>query len=98
MGQLTFQSLCRKLESRSSLKSYTDELNTLTGAIASLIENPVAGSIGAFIKALAEKEKLISLGGYCAECNLETGICGRLQRTCEADGGGLWNYLFHCFF
>ena len=53
----------QKAGSRYSLKSYTEELNTLTGAIASLIENPVARSIAAFIEVLAEMEKLIRLGG-----------------------------------
>lgn len=39
-----------------------EDLNTLIGAVASLTGDPAAGSISAFIKALAEKEKLIDLG------------------------------------
>ncbi|MBD5504071.1 MAG: ATP-binding protein [Lachnospiraceae bacterium] len=90
MGQLTFQSLCRKLESRSSLNSYTEELNILTGAIASLIENPVAGSIAAFIKTLAEKEKLIRLGSTVLNAILKQvsveDYCGRVKQMEEAYG------------
>lgn len=90
MGQLTFQSLCRKLESRSSLKSYTEEVNTLTGAIASLIENPVAGSVAEFIKVLAEKEKLIRLGSTVLNAILKQvsveDYSGRVNQMEEAYG------------
>lgn len=39
-----------------------EDINTLIGAVALLTGDPAAGSISAFIKALAEKEKLIGLG------------------------------------
>lgn len=90
MGQLTFQSLCRKLESRSSLNSYTEELNTLTDAIASLIDNPAVGSIAAFIEAVAEKEKLIRLGSTVLNAILKQvsveDYSGRVKQMEEAYG------------
>lgn len=90
MGQLTFQSLCRKLESRSSLNSYPEELSTLTDAIASLIDNPAVGSIGAFIKAVAEKEKLIHLGSTVLNAILKQvsveDYSGRVKQMEEAYG------------
>lgn len=90
MGQLTFQSLCRDLKSRPSLKKHAEELNILTGAIASLIENPVAGSVAVFIKALSEKEKLISLGGAILDAVLNQASAedysGRVKRMQEAYG------------
>lgn len=90
MAQLTFQSLCRKLKSGSSLKSHAEELNTLTGAIASLIENPVAGSIAAFIEALSEKEKLICLGSTVLNAILNQvsmeDYSGRVKQMEEAYG------------
>lgn len=90
MGQLTFQSLCRELKSRPSLKKHAEELNILTGAIASLIENPVAGSVAVFIKALSEKEKLISLGGAVLDAVLNQASAedysGRVKRMQEAYG------------
>lgn len=90
MGQLTFQSLCRKLESRSSLNSYPEELSTLTDAIASLIDNPAVGSIAAFIEAVAEKEKLIHLGSTVLNAILKQvsveDYSGRVKQMEEAYG------------
>lgn len=80
MSQLTFQSLCKSLKNRPSLKSYAQELNTLTGAIAALIENPVVGSVAAFFKSLSEKDKLISLGS--------TVLDAILNRTSAEDYNG----------
>lgn len=62
MDQLSFQSLCKKLRNSSFFGTSADDLNTLMGAIASLLGDPAAGGVSAFVKALAEKEKLISLG------------------------------------
>lgn len=62
MNQLTFQSLCKNLKGKPSFSSNIDDLNTLIGAVASLIGDPATGTIGTLINALAEKERLISLG------------------------------------
>lgn len=90
MSQLTFQSLCRKLRSGPSLKSCAEELNTLAAAIASLSENPIVGSVTAFIEALAEKEKLIRLGGTVLDAILNQASAknysGRVEQMQEAYG------------
>ena len=62
MNQLTFQSLCKNLKGKPSFSSNIDDLNTLIGAVASLIGDPETGTIGTLINALAEKERMISLG------------------------------------
>lgn len=86
---MTFHSLCSKLKTKPSFKSHAEDLNTLTGAIASLIEDPVTSSIAAFIKALAENSKLISLGSIVLNTILDQvplDYSGRVEQMEEAYG------------
>lgn len=89
MRQMTFHSLCSKLKGKPSFKSHTDELNTFIGAIASLVEDSAEDSFVVFIKALAEKEKLISLGGTVLNWILgqvPDDYSGRVEQMEEAYG------------
>lgn len=89
MGQLTFQSLCKRLENKHDFGSHVENLNTLIGAVACLTGQPAAGGIIAFIKALAEKEKLIDLGKKAVSAILDQkprGYSRRIEQMEEAYG------------
>lgn len=90
MKNLTFKSLCKNLKNRPSLKNCAQELTTLTGAIASFIENPVTGSVLEFINTIAEKDKFINLGGTVLNAILSDksadDYCRRMEQMREAYG------------
>lgn len=89
MGQLTFQSLCKKLEDKPVFDSHVENLNTLIGAVSCLTGEPAAGGIVAFIKALAEKEKLTDLGKMVISSILDQkpkDYSGRVEQMEEAYG------------
>lgn len=87
--QFTFHSLCRKLQSKSSFNDHTGDFNTLTGAIASLIDDSAEDGCAAFIRTLAEKEKLINLGSTVLKWILDQvpdDYSGRIEQMEEAYG------------
>ena len=89
MGQLTFQSLCKRLKEKPAFGSYMGNMNTLIGAVACLAGGPVTGDIVAFIKALAEKEKLFDLGKIAMSAILDQkpqDYSGRVEQMEEAYG------------
>lgn len=89
MKQMTFNSLCKKLKRKSSFNCNTEDLNTLIGAVESLIGDSAEGGITAFIKALAEEDKLISLGKSVLDAilsQLPEDYSGRVDQMKEAYG------------
>ena len=89
MKQMTFNSLCKKLKRKSSFNCNAEDLNTLIGAVESLIGDSAEGSVTAFIKALAEKDKVISLGKSVLDAilsQLPVDYSGRVNQMKEAYG------------
>lgn len=89
MKKLTFQSLYKGLKGKPPLSIIAEDLSILFGAVVSLIGNPAASSITAFITALAEKDKLINLGKTVLNAILNQqpiDYSGRVEQMKEAYG------------
>lgn len=89
MKQMNFQTLCKGLKGKPSLSTIAEDISTLTSAIALLTGNPVTEGITAFIKTLAQKEKLIDLGKKVLNAILAqrpTDYSGRIEQLKEAYG------------
>ncbi|MBD5154239.1 MAG: hypothetical protein HDT15_03970 [Oscillibacter sp.] len=89
MKQWTFHSLCDQLESSHDLSDNAEGLNTLIGAISSLIGEPTTEGLAGFIGTLAEKDKLISLCASILQAILSRkseDYSGRVDQMREAYG------------
>lgn len=62
MKQLTFKALCKHLKEKPALSESADVLKTLFGSAALLLGDTATGNVAGFIRAVAEKDKLIDLG------------------------------------
>jgi len=89
MKQLTFQSLCTQLKDHHGFNDGAEDLNTLIGAVSSLLGDASTDGFTSFIKALAEKDKLISLCGTVLQKILDQkpeDYSGRVDQMREAYG------------
>lgn len=71
MKSLTFQTLRSRFEKGCDLEDRAEDLNTLLGAVSSLLGDDITNAFGTFIKGLAQKHETIKFCGAVLQALLD---------------------------